>query len=299
MKKNITIIIAALCVLGQTAQAQTMQFLNINPDPESAAVAGTGVSRGANAYALDNNMAASSLSELQFAAEVGYGMWQPKAFKEGVISAAGFAKLGEKLAIGASFKNFGQPEYSITNADGRTMGTFKPSEMAVGLGLSCKLGDFLALGLDAKYASSSIAEEASASSVAADVSLAYSNEGFQFGAAVANLGGKVSYGGESSYSLPAVGRVGASYAFESLKASAQVDYLFSGGLMAGVGAEYTIEEIVSLRAGFHYGDSAKAIPTYASAGLGLNFEGIRLNAAYLLASEVLGGSMMFGLSYTF
>ena len=84
-----------------------------------------------------------------------------------------------------------------------------------------------------------------------------------------------------------------------LTVGAEVDYLFSGALMAGLGVEYTIVDIVSLRGGFHYGDAAKAIPMYASLGLGVKFAGVHLDFSYLLASQTLGNSLLFGLGYSF
>lgn len=293
------IIIIALCALGINANAQTMQFLNVNQDAAASAVAGTGVGRPADAFALENNMAAASLSTSEFAAEIGYGMWQPNTSKTGVVSAAGYLQLNDKVALGAAFKNFSEAEYSITSADGRNTGSFKPSEMAAGLGVSFKVSEGFAIGLNAKFASSTIAESAKASSVAADLSLAYAGNGLQAGLAVCNIGGKVDYGAETKYSLPSIAKAGAAYTIAGLTASAELDFLFSGGLMAGLGAEYWVKDIVAVRAGFHYGDSAKAIPTYASAGLGFNLAGVKLNAAYLLASDTLGGSMMFGLGYSF
>ena len=78
-----------------------------------------------------------------------------------------------------------------------------------------------------------------------------------------------------------------------------MDYLFSGALMAGLGLEYCIVDIVSVRAGYHYGDAAKALPSFASVGLGVKFAGVHLDAAFLLASKTLGNTLMIGLGYSF
>ena len=69
--------------------------------------------------------------------------------------------------------------------------------------------------------------------------------------------------------------------------------------MAGLGLEYTLADIVSLRGGFHYGDAAKALPTYASLGLGLQFAGVSLDVTFLTASQSLGNTLLFGLGYSF
>ena len=126
----------------------------------------------------------------------------------------------------------------------------------------------------------------------------YAKDAFSAALGVCNVGSALSYGGES-YALPMFAKAGAAYSASGFTASAEVDYLFSGALMAGVGAEYCIVDIVSLRAGFHYGDAAKAIPTYASVGLGVKFAGVHLDAAYLLASKALGNTLTVSLGYAF
>lgn len=68
-----------------------------------------------------------------------------------------------------------------------------------------------------------------------------------------------------------------------------MDFLFLAG----------VSGIAFLRAGYHYGTRDKGLPSFASTGLGLKFAGVELNAAYLFASEALGGTMTFGLGYSF
>ena len=290
----------ALCAAATAISAQSsMGFLNVNPDAASVALAGTSVGRAADAYSVEGNMAAAAQSASRLDAGAGFSLWQPNATKASVISVSGFGRLGKKLAIGASFKNFANQEYSLTSAEGRVSGTFTPKEMAVRLGASYLITEGLSAGVDVGFASSSIGEQAKASGVVFGVSAFYSKDALSAGLSVSNIGGKVSYGGASEYSLPTVARLGAAYALPfGLNLSAEADYVLSCGLMAGLGAEYWIKDIVALRAGYHYG-SEQAIPSYASVGLGANIKGIKLNAAYLLASETLGGTMMFTLGYSF
>lgn len=68
-----------------------------------------------------------------------------------------------------------------------------------------------------------------------------------------------------------------------------VNFLFLAG----------VSGIVFLRAGYHYGTQDKGLPSFASAGLGVKFFGVELNAAYLFASDAIGGTMTFGLGYSF
>ena len=73
----------------------------------------------------------------------------------------------------------------------------------------------------------------------------------------------------------------------------------SGAVMLNAGAEYCFADILFARAGFHYGDAAKAVPTFISAGLGAKYAGVQLDAAYIFASPTIGNSLMLTLGYAF
>jgi len=295
MKRIIAAVVLFASVLHLSAQS--MQFLNIIPDSESAGVAGASVSRKADAYAAENNSAFASLSEKKMKVAAGYGAWRPSQSKTDVISVAGFCRLGDRFALSASFKDFLEPSYNIDSEDGRPGSSFAPKELAASLGLSYSLGKGFSVGIVAKFANSCLAQTAEASTVCADISMAYGGKSFSAGLSVCNVGGKVKYG-SSSYCLPTAVRAGASYSIAGITASAEADYVFQGGFMAGAGLEYLIVDIVSVRAGYHYGNDG-GIPPYASLGLGVRLVGISLNAAYLLASKTLGGTFCFGLGYEF
>ena len=78
---------------------QGVAFVNIIPDPASAALAATGVARSADAFAMENNIAAAALSSQRMAASVGYGIWQPRAIDAKMYSAAGFYRPTDRLAV--------------------------------------------------------------------------------------------------------------------------------------------------------------------------------------------------------
>lgn len=291
-------LILAATAASLSLHAQSAVFLNINPDPVAAALAGTGIARMADAYALENNVAAMSLTGPQVAVAAGYGLWQPKAANAQLLSAAAYFRATEKFSIGLQFKDFLYPEYGLVSSTGGPKGKFSPTEMAVGLGLSYRIADGFSAGLSFRYLSSSLAENTKASAFGGDVALKYEKDAFQAGLSVCNIGTPVNYG-EDNYTQPGIVRAGAGYSVAGLNIGAEVDYLFSGALMAGLGLEYTLADIVSLRGGFHYGDAAKAIPMYASLGLGVQFAGFHLDAAFLTASKTLGNTLMVSLGYAF
>jgi len=296
--KRILFTLISLAVCATALRAQGVTFLNVNPDPVAAGVANTGVARDADAYALENNMAATALSGSRMAVAAGYANWQPKVAGTKVYSAAGFYQLSSRFSAGLLFKDMSYQAYDIVGKDGRVKDSFTPTEFAVAAGFAYKIVDGLSAGLTLRYLSSTLAESAKANAFGADISLKYQHEGLAAGLSVCNLGSPVNYGGEN-YAQPGIARAGVAYSVAGFTASAEADYLFNGALMAGLGVEYTFAEIVSLRGGFHYGDNAKAIPTYASLGLGVQFAGFHLDAAFLLASKTLGNTLMVGLGYAF
>lgn len=301
MKKTI-LSLSLLCAACLYSGAQTVPSLITCYGAAESGYAGASVASGASAYAVDVNPAAMSLHEGTMAVGASYGIWQPDAASDKLIGAGGFARVGKKFAVGAGFKLFSQPSYEVVSGNGiysQVDGTFTPKDISVSLGASYLIGGGLSAGITARYVSSSLSGDAKASSVMADVALTYSSAGLRAAVAVANLGGGLKYA-EKSYDLPALAKAGVSYDIvRNLSAMAEVDYLFEGAVMASVGGEYRIKDIVTARLGYHYGDDAKAIPSYASAGLGLKWSGVSVDAAYLFASESLGGSMLFTLGYSF
>lgn len=228
-----------------------------------------------------------------------YGSWAPKTAGNTMFGGDVFFRASERLGLSLEGRVFQDKPYDISSAQGMARGQFRPSEMVLGLGASFAATDFLSIDVKARMFSSTIAENYKGNAFCGDLRVGYEQEMFSVGLSGRNLGSKLSYGADS-YALPALAALDASVRpVAGLTVAAEADYLFSGALMAALGVEYTIAEIVSLRGGFHYGDAAKALPTFASLGLGVQFAGVRLDAAFLLGSKALGNTMMFGFGYSF
>ena len=283
----------ALC-----ASAQAVPSLLIGSDPVAFSTGGAVLARPADAFALDNNAAAMALSAGTFDVAATYGKWAPKTADNMVVGLGTFYKVNDKLALGLSGRVLRDQPYDIASAGGQVTGSFIPMDVVAGLGLSYAVMDGLSLGVSARMVSSSIAADMKGTSFAADITAMYAQDAFSAALGVCNLGSPMSYGG-ASYALPMLVKAGGAYAAAGLTASAEVDYLFSGALMAGLGLEYGIEDIVFLRGGFHYGDNAKAIPTYASLGLGVKYAGAHIDLAFLTASKTIGNTLMLCLGYAF
>ncbi len=286
--------------------AQTLPSLLVGTDAASAGLGGITTVSSPNAWSADRLSASMPFLDGTAAGAASYGSWQPSAASDKVMGAAVTFKASDRIAFGVVAKHFAMPEYTVvseTGAESQVNGTFSPNESSVGVSAAYALSGNLSLGLTARMSSSSLAHDAKATVFGGDLSLAYRTDALNAGVALCNLGGKVSYG-ESSYAQPSLVKLGASYLFGNVDASSvmagvEADYLFSGALMAGLGVEYSFRQKGFFRAGYHYGDAAKAIPSYASLGAGIRFAGLSLDLAYLLASETLGGSMFITLGYSF
>lgn len=300
MKKKICIILAACLLSCPLSEAQALSSLLVFSDPESAAVAGASVAREANAFAVDNNAAAMSLSEKTFAAGASYSLWAPGSADSQNIGFGAFVRVGNRIGIGLSGKYLMDRPMDITSASGGITGHFTPAELAGNLAVSVQIIDGLSLAVTGKVMNSSISEGLSGTAFGADISVSWQRRSVSAGAALCNAGTRISYGGDSSYSLPMLVKAGAAWKSGfGLTVNAEADYLFSGAFMAGAGLEYSICDIGFVRAGYHYGDRSEGLSSFASAGIGIRLAGFSLDATWLTGSETLKNTLMFGIGYWF
>lgn len=306
--KRFVISLCLGCAISFSAAAQqAMPSLLISDDPVAVAHAGSSIALNANAFSVENNTAAMSFYEGTMDAAASYGMWQPSVSKNTVIGVGAIGKLGKKLALGLNAKIMMQPAITIVDEQGMTPqlnSTFSPKEYNFAIGCSYMITSRLSAGVNAKLAMSSLTSSAKANCFAADVYAAFKNEsGLTAGLGVCNIGSKANYGGEQSYSLPALARAGVGYASAfGLSADAELDYLFSGAVMAAASVGYWYKDYVGLNAGYHYGkdnSSSLCVPSYISAGLGAQVKGVHLDVAYLLGSKTLANTLVLGLGYRF
>ncbi|MFA5227359.1 MAG: PorV/PorQ family protein [Bacteroidales bacterium] len=285
---------------------QTAQFLTVSPDSYSLSLGGTGVISPANAFAIYNNNAATALSPFKGAFAASYTMWQPTTTDNQLMSLSGFIKMGKRSAISLGSRLFLYPAYDLSNPQGSVTGAFSPRELSVDLGYAYNISGSFSASATVHYISSKLGTEAAGSAYAADLGLMYQPGNFSLGLTATNLGSKIDYG-YGPYTLPAQIKLGAGYHFSLqekhlLTAAVQAGYLIvNSGITAGIGLEYSYNNLISLRVGGHYGNPEKGIPSHLSAGLGFNFKGLTLNAAYLLAQKdsPLANSLSVGLGWAF
>lgn len=301
--KHIAAFLVAFGFSSLIVSAQTLPSLVLSQDPAAVSKGMAGVASDASAFALQNNVAAISLSDNSLDAQVGFGLWQPSYANLMTFGGAAVYRMG-KLGVGLDFKKLKMPSYRSVSGSGADLrdGEFTPGEMNLSAGASYAFIDCLSAGLTLRFANSKLAEEAEAAVFGADVAVYFKKHGISAGLSVNNIGSKVKYS-DTSYSQPMMAKLGAGYDLglgsSSLAFAAEADVIFAGGVMAGLGCEYSFKEMVFARAGYHYGNSVNAVPSYASAGLGLKIFGAQLNFAYLFGSAVLSNSMNVSVGYSF
>lgn len=278
-------IILAVCLFPLAAAAQNpvseaLPFTQLDFSPASIGMGGTKVS----------SVATVPLSGIELAGGLSYQSYLP-AISPTSYFGGGIAGTFEDLGYSLSFvRGTGEKVFVLDDI----VDHYDPAEMLVSAGLSYVFLDFLSLGVNVYYGKEQTMANHFNSAFAADVFVAGKLGGLDFAAGANALGQKVKSENTGDFSLPSALTLAAGYAYELMEdhlltARAKVDSYFSGALAAGAGVEYCWSGMLSARAGYHYGGDS-IIPSYASAGLGLRYSGITLDAAYLFASDVLGGS---------
>ena len=291
------LLILTLVLAPQLLGAQVLPFLYSPTDARSAALGGAGVALDADAWAMDNNLAAAALSNRHFALGVAYERWAPKLTADNRFSVDGWFRRN-RWALGLSVKGVLAPENNGISATGAPLDPFHPTDLSTALGAAWSPGPGFALSASARFVSSALDADTRGMAVCGDIALSYASKSIQVGVSAHNLGGRIRYG-DTDYVLPTLLKAGLSYTHPIFTLTAEADYLLQAGLMACVGAEVWPVSVLALRAGYHYGAADKGLPSFGSCGIGLNLKGFVLNAAYLFGSPALGNTFSVGMAYSF
>ncbi len=301
-------LIYAISASAQTAD-EALQFSRIVRDPAIGAMGGAGVASTNNtAYASFINSAVIPFSEKKFDAGLSYQSWAPDGTKSTNINFGMSTKLGEKFALTAGFVMQNAEEYDITDESGNPDGTYKPKDMQLNFGLAYKFSDKLGAGATFKYLSQDNAPGSKLSAPAFDVFLLYKVSDFNVAAGISTFGGSVKDEAGKSFDIPSSATVGGNWnktfnTKHNIEASVDADYYFSGNFTAALGAQYTFNDLVSVRAGYHYGSDDCVLPAYATIGCGVRHKfgntGFGFDVAYILGSETLQNTLTLGIKLFF
>ena len=128
-------------------------------------------------------------------------------------------------------------------------------------------------------------------------------KGLKAAVGISNIGSSVTSASGAKFSLPTSLTVGAGYSAKfadkhAVDAQVDIDYYFDGALATALGAGYTFNDMVSLKAGYRVGGDS-VLPSFASVGAGVKFMGLKLDVAYLIGSENMKNTLAVGLGFSF
>jgi hypothetical protein len=243
-------------VTGQVIDIKTITtavpFLRINADARSGGMADIGLATTPDVNDMYWNIGKLASNSKNMGASLTYTPWLRDLVPDiNLVYLAGFKKFGpdNNQAVGASIRYFNLGDIDYKDINAQSLGTGKPREYSIDGGYSRKLGKNASLGLAARYVYSNLASGPAATQGGAfkpgngfgvDLGYYFSKElkrggvekgdKLAFGAAITNLGTKISYNSKDRYNMPTNLGIGGSYTykideFNSISANMDVNKL--------------------------------------------------------------------------
>ncbi len=203
-------------------------FLRINPDARGGGMGETGIATDPDANSSFWNLAKTPFSETKSGVGLTYSPWLKKLGLNDVFltTATGYTKLDDNQALSASLRYFSLGDINFTDNMGNQFGSFKPREFSFDAGYSRKLSDKIGLAIALRYINSNLAggkniggvTYKTGTAVSGDLSFFYTGknnegQGWNFGAALTNIGAKIGYTTDATQKdfIPANLGIGAAY----------------------------------------------------------------------------------------
>lgn len=243
------------------------------------------------------------LGEDRLDASASWYSWAPSTSASNDVNVDFFARFGQRFGLQAQFALDNGQRYDIYKETGVKGGFYVPKDMLLRLGAAYRITPSISAGATFRYLNSALTAKNSYSAFDADVMASMDLAGARVAAGVTNLGTSVKSADGTSFPLPMAITVAGDYPLvfadkHCIDFKAQADWFLKGGLRAGVGAEYGFADMAFLRVGYSYGGKSP-FPSFLSLGIGGKFSGISINAAYLLGSPTVGGTLALGAGYSF
>ena len=304
MKNILTYTITLLLPL--MASAQALPFVAADYSPAVLAKAGADATETAStAFSAFGNVAAVPFSGCTADFAAGYTLWQPSSAKSNVIAAGGAYNLNDRMGFTLGLTYGMHPGYEMFSETGSSKGTFNPSDMQLKAGFAYRFLSFLSAGVNVGYASSTLAQGTSYGAFVADVFLMSMFSDFKVALGVSDLGSSVTSVSGQKFALPSALTLGLGYdktfaQTHRVDVSVDADYYFTNAFAAAVGAGYTFNDMVGVKAGYRYGGKS-VVPSYASLGLCGKFFGATIDLAYILpmGESPMSNTLAVSLGYRF
>lgn len=343
--KRVTIIFAALVM---TLEASALSFSAMPWMRNSRSVVDMSLAGSASlspenmAWASFGNTASLPFSGQKIAADLSYSFLPTTRMNTTAVGLSLNINPKWGVSVGCSY-GFG-PSYQVFDNFGKPQGNYVPGYLQVNAGFGSKFHEMVSGGVCLYYARQDVASGVSSWTAGLNGFLNVHWSDFTFGAGIINFGipaksasGDV-YGTPTSVKLdfmyntelPANWRIQLNAGIDGFipecgigltdpkymgeffgKVLAQgIQYRFTGQ----VGAQVSYNDLLFLRAGYHYAPDILPIPentnptgmgipcyvpAHASVGLGLKLHRFTMNAAYLFGSRTLRNTFSVSLGFTF
>ncbi len=199
-------------ILGQKVNtiSTAVPFLMIAPDARAGAMGDAGVSTSPDANSMHWNPAKFAFIEKDMGLALNYTPWLRTLVNDINLSyLSGFKRIDDMQTVAASLVFFSLGEIQFTDEAGNSIGNYRPSEFAIDVAYSRKLGQNISGGIAMRYINSNLTQGQDVGStptrpgrtLAADVSAYYEREldwrrtpaMFSAGINISNIGNKISY----------------------------------------------------------------------------------------------------------
>ena len=239
MKRKTALLTATLILLAGLSQLKAqvdsinvvttaVPFLRISPDARAGGMGDLGVATSPDANSSYFNLAKTPFTKSPYGVGLTYTPWLKDLGLNDVylLSFAGYYKLDEQQAISGSIRYFSLGNIQFTDGSGNELGTGRPREFGIDGGYSRKLSDNMSIGIALRFIHSNLVGNytdqsntyQAGNAVAGDLSFFYTGQnedgqGWNFGAALSNLGSKIGYTRDATQKdfIPANLGLGATY----------------------------------------------------------------------------------------
>jgi len=229
MKKNRNILVACLFLMLAVSARSASQYnpivnsvpsLGISPDAAASGLGDLGAATDPDVNSQYWNPSKYAQIESTAGLSLSFTPWLSQLASDINLSyVAGYYKLDDHSAISGSLRYFSLGDVTLRTAQDDPGYSIQPYEMAVDLGYSRMLSEYLSMGVTMRYMISDLmsSDDPPGSAFSADISsywrkpIYFGREkgSLAFGANISNIGTKISYdGGNSSYFIPTNLRVG-------------------------------------------------------------------------------------------
>lgn len=202
-------------------------FVSIAPDARGGSMGDCGVATNPDVYSMHYNPAKYVYMKDKFSAGLGFSPWLIKLVPDMHLAYLAAAyKINERSAVAGTLRYFDCGEIKFRDSYNQDQGTYSPNEWAIDATYSRMLGDYLSGAVAGRFIYSNLNAQNGSDygrpgiSVAADVAVYYKrpvewfsnmDADFAWGAAITNIGSKISYNGSSDRRdfIPTMLRAGA------------------------------------------------------------------------------------------